>query len=95
MSFFTARRRKIEQLETWATERAIHFDGLDSADPERLAPIDGLLHGRRLVYLREADHFVHEVFAFRLLLLRYLVRRRFRWVGEEQGVCDGLPTSTV
>ncbi|OFX25973.1 MAG: hypothetical protein A2V77_08335 [Anaeromyxobacter sp. RBG_16_69_14] len=90
MDLFGTRRRRIAELQAWAAGRAIQFDRLEGADPERLAPLDGLLRNKRLVFLGEADHFVHEVFTFRLLLLRYLVERSFRWIGEELGVCDGL-----
>jgi erythromycin esterase-like protein len=64
MDLFGKRRRQIAALRAWAARRAIFLGGLDCADPERLAPLDGLLHGKRLVYLGEADHFVHEVFGF-------------------------------
>jgi erythromycin esterase-like protein len=38
-------------------ERAIHIKDLDAADPRHLAPLDGQLAGKRLVFLGEADHF--------------------------------------
>jgi hypothetical protein len=90
MDLLGRRRWQIAALRAWAKGRAIHLDGLDRIDPERLAPIDGLLRGKRLVYLGEGDHFVHEVFTFRLLILRFLVPRHFRWIAEELGTCDGL-----
>ena len=80
---------KVIRTMAWAAKRAVHFDSLESADPERLAVVDPLLHGKRLFYLGEADHFVDQVFGFRRLWLRYLTRRGVRWVGEELGTCDG------
>jgi hypothetical protein len=90
MDLFGVRRRQVAELRTWADERAVHIEDLDAADPDRLAPLDGLLAGKRLVFLGEADHFVGELQGFRTLLLRYLIGRGFRWIGEELGVCDGL-----
>ncbi len=57
----------------WARERAIALDplGPDIA-LERLAPLDELLSGKRIVFLGEFEHFVHEKYDYRLLFLRYL-----------------------
>lgn len=90
MDLFGRQRRRIAELKDWVAGRAIHFESLAEADPARLAGLGRLLEGKRIVYLGEADHFVSEVFAFRLLLLRFLIPRGFRWVGEELGTCDGL-----
>lgn len=90
MDLFGVRRRRVDELRAWAAKRAVHIKDLDAADPDRLAPLDGLLAGKRLVFLGEADHFVGELLGFRTLLLRYLIGHGFRWIGEELGVCDGL-----
>jgi hypothetical protein len=75
MDLFGRQRRRIAELKAWAAGRAIHLESLAAADPARLAGLGGLLEGKRIVYLGEADHFVSEVFAFRLLLLRFLIPR--------------------
>lgn len=72
MDLFGRQRRRIAELKDWVAGRAIHFESLAEADPARLAGLGRLLEGKRIVYLGEADHFVSEVFAFRLLLLRFL-----------------------
>lgn len=92
MDLFGVHRRRVAELRAWADERVVHIEDLDAADPGRLAPLDGLLAGKRLVFLGEADHFVGELLSFRTLLLRYLIGHGFRWIGEELGVCDGLRT---
>jgi erythromycin esterase-like protein len=48
-----------------------------------------LLHGKRVVYLGEANHWIHEKYDYRVLLLRYLVSRGWRCIGEEMGWSDG------
>jgi len=90
MDLFGVHRRRVAELRAWADERAIHIEDLDAADPDRLAPLDGLVADKRLVFLGEADHFVGELLGFRTLLLRYLIGHGFRWIGEELAVCDGL-----
>jgi erythromycin esterase-like protein len=90
MDLIGVHRRRVAELRAWADERAIHIEDLDAADPDRLAPLDGLVADKRLVFLGEADHFVGELLGFRTLLLRYLIGHGFRWIGEELAVCDGL-----
>jgi erythromycin esterase-like protein len=92
MDLFGVHRRKVAELRGWAAECAIHIKDLDAADPRHLAPLDGLLAGKRLVFLGEADHFVGELLGLWTLLLRYLIGHGFCWIGEELGVCDGLRT---
>ena len=79
-----ALRRRIEAFDPearrfvrWASANAIHLDplGRESFEPERLAALDPLLAGKRLVYLGESDHFLHETHVFRRLLVPYLVSR--------------------
>jgi erythromycin esterase-like protein len=73
----------------WARERAIHFDAAGAEfDPARLAPFDSMLAGKRFAYVGEPDHFIHEKYAYRALMLRWLTARGFTHVGEELGVAD-------
>lgn len=76
---------------TWAREHAVMVESLDeSGDVEKLSFLDELLENKRVVYLGEEDHWIHEKTDYRLLLLRYLVSRGWRYVGEELGFSDGL-----
>lgn len=65
------------------------LDG-ENFDIERLAFLDPLLVGKRVIFLGEEDHWIHEKNEFRLLLLRFLVSRGWKFIGEELGWSDGL-----
>jgi len=84
-------RREIEAFKAWAQEHAVLLEPLDGANTniEKLAFLDELLGDKRLVFLGEEDHWIHEKGDFRLLLLRYLFSRGWRYVGEELGWSDG------
>lgn len=72
------------------TERAIPIE-LDGAHGD-LAPfgvLDELADRARVAYLVEMDHFIAEKSAFRLLCIRYLASRGWRWFGEEVDVRIG------
>lgn len=45
--------------------------------------LDELADAARVAFLVEMDHFIHEKYAFRLLCVRYLASRGWRWFGEE------------
>lgn len=60
--------------------------------PKAWPLLDGALAGKRIVYLGEEDHWVHEKGGYRALLLRYLISRGFTVIGEELGWSDGLRT---
>jgi erythromycin esterase-like protein len=83
---------EFEAFLSWAREYAIRIDSLEdkNADIERFSILDPILAGKRIVYLGEEDHWVHEKSDYRLLMLRYLYSRGFRYVGEELGWSDGL-----
>jgi erythromycin esterase-like protein len=82
--------RERRDFLAWARERAIHVDLLGGPDPTVLTALDPLLDGKRIVYLGEANHFIHEKYAYRELFLRHLVARGFRFVGEELAWTDGV-----
>ena len=72
------------------TERAIPIE-LDGAHGD-LAPfgvLDELTDRARVAYLVEMDHFIAERSAFRLLCIRYLASRGWRWFGEEVDIRIG------
>ncbi|WPB75264.1 hypothetical protein KYC5002_40505 [Archangium violaceum] len=79
------------RFETWASANAVHLDptAVEPMDVERLAALDGHLAHKRIVYLAESDHFLHETHVFRQLLTPYLFSRGWRWIGEELGASDG------
>jgi hypothetical protein len=83
--------RATGELKAWASEHAIRLDLpiLSERNFERLGSLDAAIGGKRIVYLGEPDHFVHEKYDYRLLMLRYLVSRGWKHIGEEMGVVDG------
>lgn len=87
-----AGRKEIKDFTSWAGEHAIIIEKLDglNADIEKFSYLDKYLAGKRVVYLGEEDHWIHEKSDYRLLLLRYLVSRGFRYIGEELGWSDGI-----
>ncbi|HBC91573.1 MAG TPA: hypothetical protein DCZ10_01355 [Pelotomaculum sp.] len=96
MNFFCRERfgmkHKIEKFLDWACENAAMFDSLDgmNADIEKLSVLDDLLADKRVVYLGEEDHWIHEKNEYRILMLRYLFSQGWRYVGEELGWSDGV-----
>jgi erythromycin esterase-like protein len=80
-----------EEFVQWIKERAIHFDTLDGEknDLATLSLLDKEIEGKRVVYLGEPDHFIHEKYDFQLMLVRYLFERGFRYVGYETGIFAG------
>jgi erythromycin esterase-like protein len=83
--------REIRELRAWASEHAIRLELpiLSEHNFERLGSLDAAIGGKRIVYLGEPDHFVHEKYDYRLLMLRYLVSRGWNHIGEEMGLVDG------
>ena len=83
--------RATAKFTAWAREHAIALEfPLDSErNFNRLAALDASIANKSVVYLGEPDHFIHEKYDYRLLMLRYLLARGWNRVGEELGVCDG------
>ncbi len=80
-----------KEFVEWAQDKAVIIDDFDgSADVERLSFLDSLLEDKRIVYLGEEDHWIHEKYQYRLLFLRYLASRGWRFIGEELGWSDGV-----
>jgi len=75
----------------WARGAAVFLDdfGDDGADIERLAFLDKRVAGKRIVYLGEPNHWIHEKYPYRLLMIRYLFSRGWRYLGEELSWSDG------
>lgn len=90
--FLPLQQRRKEDFVGWAREHAVFFDKPDGlhADIEQLSCLDKLLEGKRIVYLGEEDHWIHEKYGYRLLMLRYLLSRGWNCIGEELGWSDGL-----
>ncbi len=84
------RRRERAAFVAWARANAIALDGVDPArGAEALAPLDPLLEGKRIVFLGEANHWIREKYAYRVLFLTWLRSRGFGVVGEELSWSDG------
>jgi erythromycin esterase-like protein len=84
------RRRERADFVAWARAHAIALDGVDPArGAEVLAPLDPLLAGKRIAFLGEANHWVHEKYDYRLLFLHWLRARGFGVIGEELSWSDG------
>ena len=83
--------REIRELRAWVSEHAIRLELpiLCERNFERLGVLDAAVGSKRIVYLGEPDHFVHEKYDYRLLMLRYLVSRGWNHIGEEMGLVDG------
>jgi len=60
----------------------IELDG-ETGDLAPFQLLDDLADQAELAYLVEMDHFIHEKYDFRLLCIRYLASRGWRWFGEE------------
>jgi hypothetical protein len=60
----------------------IQLDG-ELGPPDAFATLDELADHARAAYIVEMDHFIHEKYDFRLLCIRYLASRGWRWFGEE------------
>lgn len=90
MSLFS-NARAITEFKGWASARAIRLDIPVQSEPnlKRLAALDTALENKRIVYLGEPDHFIHEKYDYRLLMLRYLISRGYNQIGEEMGTIDG------
>jgi erythromycin esterase-like protein len=86
------RQKEVRAFTSWARENAIIIETLEglNADIEKFYCLDKFLEGKRVVYLGEEDHWIHEKSDYRLLLLRYLISRGFRYIGEELGWSDGI-----
>lgn len=85
-------RPKAAAFLEWAHEHAVPIDRLENgdADVEQLSSLDKWLENKRVVYLGEEDHWIHEKSDYRLLLLHYLISRGWRYIGEELGLSDGI-----
>jgi erythromycin esterase-like protein len=83
--------RAIAEFKAWASGHAIRLDFPLKSDRNlaRLAALDSSIANKRIVYLGEPDHFIHEKYDYRLLMLRYLVSRGWNHIGEEMGILDG------
>lgn len=93
MKFFDSfNRRAINDFRAYAAERAIAFKDLDATNENarRLNFLDPMLKGTRFAYIGEPDHFVHEKYAYRLLMLKFLAGRGFAHVGEESDASDEM-----
>jgi erythromycin esterase-like protein len=86
------RKSSIDEFVEWARERAIHFASpeLTPENVAKLGTLDESLRAKRIVYLGEGNHFTHEKYGYRLMLISYLASRGFRIVGEEMGFSDGV-----
>jgi erythromycin esterase-like protein len=79
-------------IARWVRDKGVTFDApLDGlrADPEKLGIFDTLLAACNTVFLGEMNHFIHEKSDYRLLLVRYLQSRGWRYYGEELSWSDG------
>ena len=55
----------------------------ESGPLDAFAALDELADAARVAFIVEMDHFIHEKYDFRLLCIRYLASRGWRWFGEE------------
>jgi erythromycin esterase-like protein len=77
-------------LDHWVSENAIHLEQLDpSLSYPQLAALDKAVQGKRIVFLGEAAHWVHEKYDYRLIMLKRLIALGYTNVGMEMGISDG------
>ncbi len=90
--FVSSHRRAIEDFRAYAAERAIAFKDLDAINrnASRISVLEPLVTKKRFAYIGEPDHFIHEKYAYRLLMLTWLAAHGFTHVGEEIGASDGM-----
>jgi erythromycin esterase-like protein len=90
--FDSSHRRALEDFRAYASERAIAFSDLGAIDENArcLSILDPLVAEKRFAYIGESDHFIHEKYAYRLAMLKYLAGRGFTHLGEELGASDGM-----
>jgi erythromycin esterase-like protein len=90
--FDSSHRRALEDFRAYASQRAIAFSDLEAIDENarRLSILDPLVAEKRFAYIGESDHFIHEKYAYRLAMLKYLAGRGFTHLGEELGASDGM-----
>jgi hypothetical protein len=62
--------------------RPIELDG-ELGPLDAFATLDERADNARVAFIVEMDHFIHEKYDFRLLCIRYLASRGWRWFGEE------------
>jgi erythromycin esterase-like protein len=81
----------IQDFKSWAAESAIKLDLSASCreNARRLGRLYPLVAGKRLAFVGEPDHFIHEKYPYRALMLDYLAGLGFMRVGEELSRTDG------
>ena len=72
-------------------DASVQFETLDMSDIDfnDLSFLDKALEGKRIVYLGVSDHWVHEKYDYRMILIRYLFEKGWRHIGMEMGYSDG------
>jgi erythromycin esterase-like protein len=80
-----------DRFVQWAGEESISLETLDweAFDLKDLSFLDKALEGKRIVYLGVSDHWIHEKYDYRLILIRYLLTKGYRHIGMEMGYSDG------
>lgn len=76
---------------SWVRDSAIALDAESWFKTELtdFTALDKALEGKRIVYLGEGDHWIHEKYDYRLLFIRYLFKKGWRHFGMEMGYSDG------
>lgn len=91
-SFTQVRENTKDVWLEWVKETAHQLSTLDwqAVDLEDLQFLDDELKGKRIVFLGEPDHYIQEKYDFRLILIRYLFTKGWRYIGMEMGRSDGM-----
>jgi len=71
------------------TAAVLHSDDWPQAAADDLAVLERCA-AAQVVMLGEPDHYIAEKYDYRLVVIRYLVQRGFRWIGMEMGYSDGF-----
>ncbi len=83
---------RADELESrrWINDNLIPVESVDeplSVAEQRI--LDKALVGKRIVFLGEAAHWVHQKYDYRLRFLKYLAGKGFNHIGMEMGLSDG------
>jgi erythromycin esterase-like protein len=75
---------------SWARRTAIRLEDPIRATTELEGFLARALVGKRILFVGEADHWVHEKIDYRLAFAQAALAAGFDWFGEELGWSDGL-----
>lgn len=81
---------QLESHESWLQSHAASVADVDAPlTDDEIKILDQALFGKRVVFLGESAHWIHEKYGYRLRFLKYLMSKGFTNIGMEMGLSDG------